>query len=107
MLIEAKPAGEPLKEDNVGQLSRYFGTLPELHIAILTNGVSWKFFADLDKPNVMDSHPFFEVDLMNLSDADLDELERFSKKGLNIGQLLETATGLKHTRAIKTCSPSR
>ena len=60
-----------------------------MHIAILTNGVSWKFFADLDKPNVMDSHPFFEVDLMNLSDADLDELERFSKKGLNIGQLLE------------------
>ena len=48
ILIEAKWVGENL-DNHDSQLFRYFGTT-HAKFAILTNGIIYKFFTDLDEP---------------------------------------------------------
>lgn len=62
VLIECKKLGEPLSLKHASQLYRYF-SVTNARIAILTNGVIYQFFTDLDAPNKMDEKPFLELDL--------------------------------------------
>ena len=52
MLIEAKSVNEQLTKHD-SQLFRYFGTT-NAKFAILTNGDVYRFYTDLETPNVMD-----------------------------------------------------
>ena len=66
ILIEAKSISEKLEKHD-SQLFRYFGTT-RAKFAILTNGLTYKFFTDLDEPNKMDASPFLEIDLSDISE---------------------------------------
>ena len=61
MLIECKKAKTDLSLADISQLYRYF-TVTKARIAVLTNGVQYRFYTDLDAPNRMDSRPFLELD---------------------------------------------
>lgn len=100
IVIEAKGCFEKLDKHD-SQLFRYFGTT-ESKFAILTNGIIYKFYTDLDKPNKMDSLPFFEIDLLNLNDQSLSYLENFQKNNLNVDTILNTAEELKYLNLIKS-----
>ena len=58
-LVECKTAKSDLNEANTSQLYRYFG-VTNARIAILTNGIQYRFFSDLDQPNKMDKKPFWK-----------------------------------------------
>lgn len=77
ILIEAKDASENLDRHG-GQLARYFMSTECRH-AILTNGLEWRFFSDLDKDNVMDANPYRTIDMRSLSDEDIMFLSGFHK----------------------------
>ena len=62
MLIECKTVGGDLSLKHASQLYRYFG-VTDARIAVLTNGVHYRFFSDLDADNKMDEHPFLELDI--------------------------------------------
>ncbi len=49
----------------------------------------------------MDSKPFFVIDLMNLEDAAIEELKRFTKPTFDVKDILGTASELKYTREIQ------
>ena len=57
ILIECKSISENLERHD-SQLFRYFGLQQIAKFAILTNGLIYRFFTDLDNPNKMDSDPF-------------------------------------------------
>ena len=61
ILIEAKSINDKLEKHD-SQLFRYFGT-SKAKFAILTNGLIYKFYTDLEKTNVMDKTPFLEINL--------------------------------------------
>src|SRR5690606_7871760 len=69
-LVEAKSVSTSLQDAQYSQLFRYFHTL-DANIAILTNGLHFWFFTDLDAPNKMDQRPFFKFDLLGYDDNDL------------------------------------
>jgi len=94
VLIECKPAKSELSVNHASQLFRYFATT-EARLAILTNGVIYKFYSDVDVPNKMDDKPFFTLDLANTRKADLKTLARFTKGSFNIEQIVEEAGKLK------------
>lgn len=100
ILIEAKACTEKLDKHD-SQLFRYFGTT-EAKFAILTNGIIYKFYSDLDQPNVMDSQPFYILDMENLSDQAIGYLNNFLKSNLDIDSILNTASDLKYMSLIKT-----
>ena len=71
-LVECKTAGVNLSEANMSQLLRYFHATGA-RIAVLTNGVRYRFYSDLEAENKMDTRPFLELDLTNLRDEHVRE----------------------------------
>lgn len=101
MLFETKWSGADLNKVHASQLYRYFSVLPEVRFGILTNGVEYRFFSDLDKPNVMDEKPFFIFNLLDFRDRHVEELKKFTKSRFDLDQILTTASELKYTAAIR------
>lgn len=99
ILIEAKWCGEKLEKHD-SQLFRYFGT-STAKFAILTNGVIYKFYTDLESPNVMDERPFFEFNMLDIKDVAVTELKKFHKQVFDIDTVFNTASELKYAGQIK------
>ena len=100
MLIECKTAEISLNSKHINQLFRYF-SVTDARIGILTNGIIYQFYSDLDKKNKMDSVPFFEINLQNIDSAQIKELELFTKSMFDINRIRPTAEDLKYTQEIK------
>lgn len=100
ILIECKWCGESLSKHG-SQLFRYFGT-SQAKFGILTNGLTYQFFTDLDETNKMDLTPFLEIHLDNLKDAQINELKKFSKEIFDKDSIFSTASDLKYSSLIKT-----
>lgn len=100
LLFECKHHSADLAREHASQLYRYF-SVTEARFGVLTNGVVYWFYSDLEAPNRMDSKPFFEFNMLDVRDQDLDELKKFTKAAFNLDAILTTASELKYTRAIK------
>jgi hypothetical protein len=100
MLFECKHCGGDLNIKHASQLFRYF-SVTDARIAVLTNGVMYRFFTDLEAPNKMDEKPFLEVNMLELNDVVVAELKKLSKPAFNLDELMTTAGELKYTREIK------
>ena len=100
ILIEAKSVNEELTKHD-SQLFRYFGT-SAAKFAILTNGIIYKFYTDLEETNKMDSSPFLEVNVCELKDSHILELQKFHKEFFNVENILDSASDLKYIGAIKS-----
>ena len=99
ILIEAKSLTEVLTKHD-SQLFRYFGTT-KAKFGILTNGVTYKFFTDLEEQNKMDAAPFFTFDLADIKESSLNELAKFRKENFDLDKIFNTASELKYTGKIK------
>ena len=100
MLIECKQAGTDLGTKHASQLFRYF-TVTEARIGVLTNGMQYRFFSDLEEKNKMDERPFLEFSLLEPEEMLVQELKKLSKPAFNIDRLLSAAHELKYTKALK------
>lgn len=99
ILIEAKACTQKLDKHD-SQLFRYFGTTAS-KFAILTNGINYKFFTDLDTPNKMDLKPFFELDMLDLNDQSIEYLENFMRAKLDVNNIINSAAELKYLNLAK------
>jgi len=100
MLFECKKCGGDLSINHASQLFRYFH-VTEARFGVLTNGLVYRFFTDLEQPNKMDEKPFFEFNFADFRDQDVEELKKFAKAVFDLESILTTANHLKYTRAIK------
>lgn len=99
ILVECKWCGEELSKHG-SQLFRYFGASPA-KFGILTNGLIYQFFTDLDEANKMDLTPFLEINMEELKDAQINELKKFSKESFDKENIFSTASELKYSTMIK------
>ncbi|MEZ6044419.1 MAG: type I restriction enzyme HsdR N-terminal domain-containing protein [Planctomycetaceae bacterium] len=100
ILIECKKANCDLDQVHASQLYRYF-SVTHARFGILTNGVQYRIFSDLDKPNVMDQQPFFEFDMTQINDRIASEIKKFTKDIYDLDEILSTANDLKYRKGIK------
>ena len=99
MLIECKHWKQDLNlHDN--QLLRYFHT-SKAKFGLLTNGIIYRFYTDLETPNKMDEKPFLEIDLLEFKKSHIEELKKFHKAYFNIENILSSASELKYTAQLK------
>ncbi len=99
ILVECKSVSENLgKHDS--QLFRYFGT-SNARFAILTNGVNYRFYTDLDSPNKMDDAPFLSVNILDIRDNQVAELKKFCKSEFDVDSIFSTASELKYVHEFK------
>lgn len=94
ILVECKPASVELNINHASQLFRYF-SVTDARLAILTNGVSFQFYSDVERPNKMDDRPFFTFSMAALKPHDVKTIEGFSKSDFDIEKIVREAGNLK------------
>jgi predicted type IV restriction endonuclease len=76
ILIECKSCNVDINKATYKQLKRYFG-VANAKFGILTNGIKYRFFSDLDNPGKMDDTAFLELDMMNIKDSNVAVIKNF------------------------------
>ncbi|HEX3888216.1 MAG TPA: type I restriction endonuclease [Phenylobacterium sp.] len=94
VLVECKSSSSELTLNNAGQLFRYF-SVTDARLAILTNGVVYQFYSDIELPNRMDSRPFFTFSMDAIKPTDVKTLENFVKSNFDIDKIVKEAGNLK------------
>ena len=99
ILIECKSVNEKL-DNHDSQLFRYFGTTAS-KFGILTNGLEYRFYTDLDEQNKMDSTPFLQFNINELKDNHIVEIFKFTKENFEVSKISKTAYELKYVNSLK------
>jgi len=99
LIIECKHWRENLNVHS-SQLFRYFHT-SKSKFALLTNGIQYRFFTDIDATNKMDEKPFLEFDITKLKEATIIEITKFHKTNFDINKIVDNASSLKYSKEIK------
>lgn len=101
ILVEFKAASEVLSRKHTAQLQRYINSKLDVRFGVLTNGIEYQFYADLEKENVMDDDAFLTVDMRHLNDDHCAGLSLFTKSGFDVETCLDAARTLKYRQRIK------
>jgi len=99
LIIECKNWKEDLNVHN-SQLFRYFH-VTKTRFALLTNGIEYKFYSDLEESNKMDEKPFLEFDICNIKESTINEIAKFHKSKFDVTKIVDNASSLKYTKEIK------
>ena len=99
VIIECKHWKQNLDIHN-SQLFRYFH-VTKTRFALLTNGIQYRIYTDLEETNKMDEKPFLEFDITKLKENTVKEIEKFHKSKFDISLIIDNASNLKYTREIK------
>ncbi|QXG44525.1 AAA family ATPase [Borreliella burgdorferi] len=88
ILIEAKYHNSREKlENHLKQLKPYFENIrsqaKRVEFGILTDGIEYRFYTDLDKDNLLDNEPFMVVNLEKLTSKDFEYLKKFSRNSFS------------------------
>lgn len=99
MLIECKHWKQDLNlHDN--QLKKYY-VASKAKFGVLTNGIEYRFYADLVKQNIMDDMPFLVVNMDDLRDAHIEELKKFHKSNFDVINIMSSASELKYLTELR------
>ncbi|MEC1155668.1 type I restriction endonuclease [Cytobacillus horneckiae] len=101
IFLEAKSINQKINK-SAPQLSRYFSTFPSVRLGILTNGIEYHFFTDLNNTNIMDSSPFFVFNIIDYNDEDFNNLIKFSKNLYDYEGIKSLAESLMYTHSFKS-----
>ena len=99
MLVETKARGQKA-EAHDGQLSRYFNGLLTTKVAIVTNGVEYRFFTDLRDKNVMDKEPFFTFNILEYDTKDIDNLKFFHRENFEVTAITNHAEEMVYVKGM-------
>lgn len=99
IIVECKNWKEKLNAHN-SQLFRYFHTT-KTRFALLTNGIEYQFFTDLEATNKMDEKPFLEFDITQLKESTVNEIAKFHKSNFDVDKIVDNASSLKYTKEIR------
>ncbi len=100
ILIEAKPVHAELTARHISQLIRYF-SVTKAKFGILTNGIIYQFYSDLEEHNKMDATPFLKFDLLHIRRESVNELKRFQKDAFDVQSIMNSASDLKYMTMVK------
>jgi predicted type IV restriction endonuclease len=99
LIIECKCWKEDLNVHN-SQLFRYFH-VTKTRFSLLTNGIDYRFYSDLEAPNKMDEKPFLEFNMTSLKESTINEIAKFHKSNFDVDKIINNASALKYIAEIK------
>jgi hypothetical protein len=99
MIVEAK-ARDQKPNAHDGQLKKYFNCLIKTKVAIVTNGIEYRFFTDLREKNIMDDEPFFSFNILNYDQKQIDSLKLFHRDNFDYIQIKNYAEEMVYLRGM-------
>ncbi len=102
ILIECKKVDNDKLDikKHAGQLFKYF-TAGKAKFIILTNGIVYKFFSDIEEPNVLDKDPFFTFNLLEFKENQIETLAEFCKDNFDLEKAYSNAGDLKYIKQFE------
>jgi len=85
---------------HAGQLFKYF-TACKAKFIILTNGIVYKFFSDIEERNILDKDPFFTFNLLEFKTNHVETLAEFCRENFDIEKAFSNAGDLKYIRQFE------
>ena len=85
---------------HAGQLFKYF-TASKAKFIILTNGIVYKFFSDIEEVNILDKDPFFTFNLLEYKENQLETLSEFCKENFDLEKAYSNAGDLKYIKQFE------
>ena len=82
------------------QLIRYF-SVTEAKFIILTNGIVYKFFSDVESQGKLDNEPFFVFNLTDFKENHIETLSEFCKENFDIEKAFSNAGDLKYIKQFE------
>ena len=102
IFVEVKSATMDLAHEHTEQLQIYFSTKLAVRFGILTNGLEYRFYTDLDNANVMDDAPFLIVDMSNFDQVNAANLSVYQKSAFQVDSAKSHALGLKYKLTLRS-----
>jgi len=102
ILVEAKKYNSKLTDKEAGQLNGYFSNTKNSKIAILTNGIEYRFYSDVIQPNIIDNKPFFIFNITSYCDSDIEELIKFDKRYIKVINIVKSAQEVVFVESFET-----
>jgi hypothetical protein len=99
IIIECKNWREDLNVHN-SQLFRYFH-VTKTRFSLLTNGIEYRFYTDLENTNKMDEKPFLEFNVCEVKENTVNEIAKFHKSRFDVDKIVDNASSLKYTKEIR------
>jgi hypothetical protein len=82
----------PLGFDEYSCLERSFQVLfSKRRVAILTNGLEYKFYSDLERPDSLDRNPFFTINVLEADRRKAETLTHFHENAFNWASFIANA----------------
>lgn len=100
MLFQYEEAAANLDVFDGEPLFQHFDAL-DPSLVVLTNGLTYRFFADLSGEGAVDGRPFLEFDLLDHEPEQISYLELLTKPEFDTEEVLSTAFELKYTRLLQ------
>jgi hypothetical protein len=100
MLFQCEEAATDLDAFNGDPLFRHLGVL-DTGLVVLTNGRTYRFFADLGGGGAVDGRPFLEFDLLDYEAEQITFLKLLTKSAFDTDEVLSAAYERKYTRLLQ------
>lgn len=100
MIVECKQCEKSL-DAFVLQLAKYY-VATKARFAILTNGIEYRFYSDMDRVNLMDSKPFFVFDISSFDKHDVELLGRFQRNCFDERKIMQIAENINIEENVRT-----
>ncbi len=101
ILIECKVVDSELSQKGLNQLFRYF-TSTSARFGILTDGLQYRCYSDLDEQNIMDESPFMEINLIeDAPETIARNLVVFTKSEFDQESVIKFAKRIRYKEALK------
>ncbi len=98
ILVECKHWKQDLNL-HYNQLFRYYVT-SKARFAVLTNGIQYRFFCDTEKTNIMDTIPFFEINITEINEYQIEQLIKFHKFHFDEQYIWKTIPSIKYIKEM-------
>ncbi|MCC5605992.1 type I restriction enzyme HsdR N-terminal domain-containing protein [Nostoc sp. CHAB 5834] len=99
ILIEAKCCKQK-PEAHDGQLRSYFNAILTAQISVVTNGVEYRFFTDLENLHVMDKETFFTFNILDYTPKDIENLKLFHRDNFDAASIKSDAEEMLYSQGI-------
>jgi hypothetical protein len=99
MIVEAK-ARDKETTAHERQLKKYFNALLSAKIGVVTNGVEYRFFTDLNNENIMDDEAFFVFDILDYTENQVENLKLFHRDNFDSSAIKNQAEELVYLQGM-------
>lgn len=100
LLVKCQTYGASHSDAHLAQLLSYL-KVTKTGFGLLTDGISYCFYSDLEQQDLNESIPFFEISILDYTESHVEKLKQFTKSGFHEGKSVARAYRQKYLKEVQ------